>query len=225
MERKQNGQFEKGNDFHDLTGERFGRLVVLKKASRMAGRKCYWECLCDCGKEKEVRSDSLVGGLVRSCGCLKKEADIKNLGITNNHEQTHHPLYGRWNAMLNRCNNPKQVSYKHYGERGIKVCEEWHDINNFIEWAESNGFQKHLTIDRIDVDGNYEPSNCRWITAREQAYNKTNSVFFTWNGETLTLMQWVHKYNIPQWKASTYKKDGIDFLDIISEYASKTIPR
>lgn len=217
--------WNKGHGFHDLSGQRFGRLVAIGKADRMCGRKCYWDCLCDCGNKKIVRSDSLVGGTIRSCGCLKREAEVKNFSIVNNHKQTRSPLYNRWNSMIQRCKNPNTAAYKYYGGRGIIVCDEWKNINCFIEWAERNGYKENLTIDRIDVNGNYEPSNCRWITMAEQSYNRTDSVYHTWEGETLTTMQWVHKYNIPLAVAWGYKANGVPFTEIISKYASKTIPR
>ena len=211
--------------FSDLTGKRFERLVVEALSERKSGRKSYWICRCDCGNKKEVRSDSLMCGAIRSCGCLKREAEVVNFRIKNNHKRSSHPVYKRWNAMMQRCYNSNTVAYKHYGARGIIVCEEWHDIERFIEWAEKSGFDPNLTIDRIDVNGNYEPGNCRWITTQEQSYNKTNSVFHTWNGETLTTMQWVKRFDIPLSKAWGYRQNGVKFTDLIEQYATKTTPR
>lgn len=225
MQRNGKGQYVKGANLKDLTGNHYGMLTVINNEGQMGSRQYYWLCKCDCGREKTIRGDSLVGGKVRSCGCIKEKQDIINLEITNNHKQTYHPLYGRWNDMKNRCENPRNPSYRYYGARGISICDEWHDINKFIEWAESNGYKKGLTIDRIDVNGNYEPGNCRWIPLIDQSYNKTDSVYHTYNGETLTTMQWVHRYNIPQWRASSYRKDGIDFIDIIKKYEAKATPR
>jgi hypothetical protein len=211
--------------FKDLTGQQFGRLTVIALSDRKCWRKSFWICKCECGNEKAVRGDSLVCGAIRSCGCLKREAEVINFGIENNHKRSGHPLYKRWNAMIQRCENPNTIAYKNYGERGIRVCDEWHDIERFIEWSEKSGFKPELTIDRINVNGDYEPNNCRWITMQEQAFNKTDSVFHTWNGETLTTMQWVHRYNIPLAKAWGYRKNGVNFTDLIQEYATKTTPR
>lgn len=219
--RNSKGQFVKGENIKDLTGKRFGRLEVVELANRRSGRKAYWLCKCDCGNFKEVRSDCLK--VVSSCGCLKKEQDIINLGVENNHKLSKHELYSRWNAMINRCDNPNSPAFKNYGGRGIKVCEKWHDVKEFIEWAENNGYKEGLTIERKDVNGNYEPSNCCWIPPEEQHYNKTTSVFVEYEGETLTVMQWAKRYNIPRGEVWSYRTKGIDFKSLIEKY--KTTPR
>lgn len=106
-------------------------------------------------------------------------------------------LHTIWHSMYCRCNYPTTNQYKNYGGRGIKICEEWeHNFLNFYNWAMANGYQDNLTIDRIDVNGNYEPSNCRWITRKEQCSNRTDNVFYTFNGETKTGKQWCDLYNI-----------------------------
>lgn len=222
MERNSKGQFKKGTRIIDMTGKVFGRIKVTGKSERRSGRKTYWVCICECGNKKEIRSDCL--GIVNSCGCLKKEQDIKNLAIVNNHGLTHHELYPRWNGMLQRCENKKQSSYRNYGGRGIKVCAEWHDVKNFIEWAYSNGYEKELSIDRIDANGNYEPSNCRWVTMKEQSFNKTNSVKVTFNRETKCIMEWAEELKIPRSNVSRYHKKGIDYDKLIEKYYKK-IPR
>lgn len=218
--RNNKGQFVKGENIVDKTGERHGRLTVVSLSDKRSGRKTYWNCICDCGNEKVVRSDSLK--VTQSCGCLKREQDMNNLGIINNHGMTKHPLYGRWNAMINRCENKKSHAYKSYGARGIKVCEGWKDILKFIDWAENNGFEEGLTLERIDVNGNYEPDNCEWIPMEQQHYNKTTSVKRTIDGITLTTMQWAKKYNIPNYKVSNAKRDGLDINDLIKQYKDNT---
>lgn len=105
-------------------------------------------------------------------------------------------LYNSWRGMKGRCNNKKNKRYSNYGGRGIVVCEEWNEFINFKEWALNNGYQPGLTIERIDVNGNYEPSNCCWATNKEQANNKTNNHFLSFDGETLTINQWAEKLNI-----------------------------
>lgn len=220
MKRNNKGQFVKGMNIKDKTNERHGRLKVIGISDKRSGRKTYWNCLCDCGNKVTVRSDCL--GTTKSCGCLKKTKAPLNLGKTNLHGLTHHPVYGRWNAMINRCENPNTLAYKNYGERSIKVCDEWHDLKEFIRWSEENGFNNKLTLERIDVNGNYEPSNCKWIPMKEQYYNKRTSVYHTYNGETKTTMQWTHELNIPLHKASKYKKNNIPFVDLIREYKDNT---
>lgn len=208
----------KGNGFNNLTGEKFGRLTVLGLSERKSGRKSFWVCECTCGKTLEVRSDMLKRGNTKSCGCLKKEQDIKNLHITDNHglSQTH--LYRKWRSMLNRCYKSNQENYNRYGGRGIIVCKDWHDLYNFIEWAQSTGYKNGLSIERIDNDGNYCPENCKWVEPHEQHFNKRTSVFHEYQGERLTTMQWQRKLGIPIKIVETYRKKNINFVDIIKKY-------
>lgn len=223
--RNEKGQFIKGDNIIDLTGQRFGMLTVLKMSDKRVGRKTFWDCICDCGNTKTIRSDSLRGKEKKntiSCGCMKKQRLIENAGLTNLHGMTNHPLYTRWNAMIQRCGNPKSHAFNSYGGRGIKVCEEWKDVNAFIEWSEKNGYAENLTIDRIDVNGNYEPSNCRWVPMEVQHYNKRTSVFVEYQGEKLTVMQWAKKLNIPQGVVWSYKSKGIKFTELIEKYKDNT---
>ena len=216
MKRNEKGQFIKGANIKDQTGKRYGRLIVVEIDRQRTNRKTYWLCKCDCGNTKSVRSDSL--GVVRSCGCLKKEQDLINFGVTYNHGLTNHRLFPVWNAMVNRCENSKSHAYKDYGGRGIKVCDEWHDVKKFIEWAENGEYQEGLTIERIDVNGNYEPSNCTWITRAEQSLNKRNSVKVTVDGVTKNLMTWVHELDIPLKEAWSAKSNQVAYEDLIRRY-------
>lgn len=178
------GQFVKGAFIKDLTGKRFGKLTVIG-LDKIVNRKSYWKVKCDCGTEKSVRGDTLR--VITSCGCVKKEQDKKNLHILYNHNMTNHPVFFVWSAMMNRCYNKHQKSYENYGKRGISVCEEWHDVKVFCRWAENNGYQEGLTIERIDVNKNYEPVNCKWIPANEQAWNTRKTVYADINGERIPL--------------------------------------
>lgn len=174
--RNDKGQFVKG-DVKNIVGKRFQHLVVLK-LDHIKCKKSYWLCRCDCGREKVIRGDCLK--VIQSCGCVKKEQDKSNLHIKNNHNCTYHPAYTIWNAMMNRCYSPQNKHYRDYGGRGITVCEEWHNIINFCKWADENGFvpNKNLSIERNNVNGNYEPSNCTWIPKSEQCYNRRNTIKF-----------------------------------------------
>ena len=146
----------------DLAGQRFGRLVVLSLTKKRSGGNTVWKCLCDCGSKTLVSANHLQSGHTKSCGCFQKEIRIK-------HGRYHYSEYKIWNTMIQRCENPKHVSYKYYGARGIKVCERWHKFENF--YADMGPKPEGKSIDRIDNEGNYEPDNCRWSTRSEQRQN------------------------------------------------------
>lgn len=181
-------------NFQDLTGKRFGRLVATKYLGNSR-----WECQCDCGKTTSVVAYSLTTGNTKSCGCYRVEAGI--IGSTI-HGFAHTRLYNVWCAMKRRCNREKDKRYHNYGGRGIKMCEEWqNDFMSFYRWAMENGYDEDaefgkVTIDRIDTNGNYEPSNCRFTDLKHQARNKTNNHRITVNGENLTLVEVAEKYKI-----------------------------
>lgn len=215
---------EKGNivdnpRVKDKTGQMFGRLIVKEIDLTKASRKTFWICKCDCGNIVSVRSDTL--GSTNSCGCLKKEQDFENLKLKGKqlHGLTKHPAYSRWRAMMQRCYNPKSERYPRYGGRGIKVCDEWHNVKSFIKWAEENGFSEELSIERINLNGNYEPDNCKWIPLDEQRWNTSYNVWHEYRGLRLTTMQWARRLNIPQHVVWGYKYNNIDFLDLIEEYS------
>jgi len=182
----------------DLTGQRFGRLVALYPTGERRNSYIVWHCRCDCGNEVDVITSSLTTGHTNSCGCYSRECTIKRStthGMAQQRER--HPVYYIWSAMIQRCENPNNHNYKDYGGRGIKVCEEWHDAKVFIEWALTSGWGKGLTLDRIDNDSDYKPSNCRWVTRKEQAWNKRNNHLITFNGKTQSLAAWSDETGIP----------------------------
>lgn len=175
------------NEPIDYTGKRFGRLTVIKRdedAINKNGKHVVrYLCKCDCGNEKIIRKAHLTKGSIISCGCYQRE----QLGNRRRKHGLSHKerLYSVWLDMKERCRNPKNNHYKSYGGRGIKVCPEWQDdYLKFREWSYSNGYQEeirdsgrnNLTIDRINVDGDYEPNNCRWITNKENCLNKRNTM-------------------------------------------------
>lgn len=156
----------------DLTGQRFGRLVVIYPIARRDKlSRIVWRCQCDGGKLAEVRGDCLKDGTVRSCGCLLIETARQmrmTHGETANGKRTR--LYTAWMNMKRRCSSPAMHNYKQYGERGIVVCNEWrNNYPSFKIWALANGYADNLTIDRINSNGNYEPLNCQWITKSENS--------------------------------------------------------
>lgn len=186
-----------GSKRMELTGQRFGRLVALYDTGERKSGHVVWHCKCDCGNEVDVIGRNLTSGYTTSCGCYKRErvAEVHTVhGMAQHRER--HPVYWTWQAMLQRCKNPSHKYYKDYGGRGIKVCDEWHDPVVFINWALANGWQRGLSIDRIDNSGNYEPSNCHWVTQKEQTRNRRSNHLITFDGKTQTVVQWAEEVNI-----------------------------
>ena len=190
----------------DLIGKRFGRLLVIKQIGiDKRTRQKKWLCKCDCGKEKETITSYLTSGDTKSCGCLRRESELKNLEKgrgknTIKHGMHNTRIYQIWADMKERCFNINNKAYKNYGERGIKVCDEWIDKKNgfinFYNWAIKNGYKEYLTIDRINVNGNYEPSNCRWATWKQQANNRRMTRKIIIFGENKTAYEFEKQYGL-----------------------------
>ena len=177
-------------------GEQYGYLTVIARAENAKNGHSRWVCKCRCGKETVVLSTHLKSGRIKSCGCWwqeRKHEYRKIHGFTKKER-----LYNIWQAMKNRCYTKSHWQYQNYGGRGIVVCEEWKsNYLNFRNWALENGYEDNLTIDRIDVNGNYEPNNCRWATMAEQNLNKRNSHLITYKGITKTMTEWAWEVGLP----------------------------
>lgn len=171
----------------DLTGKKFEKWTVIEKGTFTNG-KSYWLCQCECGTVKLVDGDTLRRGT--STGCLKCRTHFVKHGKSNE------KIYWVWHGMIQRCEYPNSKFYKNYGGRGVKVCEEWHEFKPFYDWAMANGYQQGVEIDRMNVDGNYEPSNCQWITHKAQQSNKTCNRIIEFNGILQTLQQWADSLGI-----------------------------
>lgn len=191
---------------NDLTGKRFGRLFVerlanepyITKSGKQYRNKVYI-CKCDCGNVVKCLGSNLTKGVTTSCGCYQKEVTSCRFSI-HNMRQTR--LYNVWSNMKSRCLNPKNKRFSSYGGRGICICKEWIDsFSTFSKWAMENGYSENLTIDRINVDGDYEPLNCRWVTKDVQSNNQRKTIRIEILGEIRSLKQWT---NLMGWKYGTY---------------------
>ena len=196
----------------DLTGQRFGRLVALGIACRNAKGRILWRCRCDCGNETRSKVDNLTRGIATSCGCLNREKASKRAKLRNTtHGHTCRGSasteYRTWCSMLQRCKYPYTNDYERYGGRGIKVCERWQSFENFLSDMGLKPTPKH-SIDRQDIDGHYEPGNCRWATIEEQANNKSNTRWLEVNGQRKSLTQWARERGISAWVISGRLKKG-----------------
>jgi hypothetical protein len=175
----------------DLTGLRFEKLTVIERYGKR-GKSILWRCTCDCGNETYATASNLKRGHVKSCGCLVKE--WPKTKFTNKLKQKHPRAYKIWTGIKTRCNNRNRPRYDDYGGRGIKVCDEWQTFEGF--WNDmAVGYADNLTLDRIDVNKDYNKENCRWATYTEQANNKRNTILYTYNGETDTLPNLCRKYD------------------------------
>lgn len=179
----------------DLTGQRFGNLVVVELVSKPPMKNAMWKCKCDCGNNNVVvYGQSLTRGKTKSCGCMKGEYVSKN---KTKHGKRYTRIYSIWSGMKSRCFLETDLDFLNYGGRGITVCDEWKDnFELFYNWAINNGYEENLTIDRINVNSNYEPNNCRWITSAEQNRNRRNNVYLTYDGVTMTCAEWSRKLGL-----------------------------
>lgn len=183
-----------------MIGRRFGRLVVLEEVESSVKGKPRYRCLCDCGNIIEASGNSLRMKKVRSCGCLHHDQLIER---NTTHGCSKERLYRVWRGMIDRCYDERNESYGHYGGRGIQVCEDWRSSYLvFKEFMISHGYKEdakrgECTIERVDINGNYSPDNCKVISMQEQAWNKTNSHMEEYNGEKKTIAEWALEYNIP----------------------------
>lgn len=180
------------NKFINLTGKRFGKLIVIKHIEKDKYKHHKWLCLCDCGKEKFIRNDHLKNGDTKSCGCIQRERATKHGHYKNNKQSKE---YRTWNHMIQRCSNPNFQYYKNYGGRGIKFCKHWLKFPNFLkDMGKSPG--SGYSIDRIDNDGNYCKSNCRWTTRKEQGRNKRNNISVNYNGKKQLIIELAEQFCI-----------------------------
>lgn len=179
--------------YKDISGQKFGRLTALHRLHNTKG-KTKWLCVCDCGNIKEIMLTHLCSGATKSCGCYNKEQCKTKF---TKHGKRYSRLWNIWEHIKQRCYNINNKDFNNYGARGIAVCDEWRDnFQAFYNWTINNGYKDNLTIDRINVNGNYEPNNCRWIPNEKQARNRRNNKNFTYCGEKHCLSEWCEILNL-----------------------------
>ena len=201
--------------FKDMTGEKYGNLVVLERGEDYIysdnRRTTQWLCQCGCGNTLLVSRSALISGNTKSCGC-------KNHCYDKIHGQCGTKLYHIWQSMKARCYYKKHPEYHNYGGRGIKICDEWkNDFKSFYDWAIKNGYKDGLTIDRIDVNGNYEYSNCRWATRKEQSNNRRNNHIIEFIGEKHTIAEWSEITGINEKTLYSRIRNGWSEEDVITK--------
>lgn len=179
----------------DLSSKFFGRLFAIENTGKNKHGSSMWWCHCACGNFREVEASRLIQKQVTSCGCLKRE----KLSVAGyKHGLGHHPAYMTWWHLVDRCTNPESPDYKRYGGRGITVCSDWLGIQNFVAWAEQNGYKKGLEIDRIDNDKGYSPDNCRFANRETQGNNRRSNARFSVHGICKTVAQWSKLVGVDQ---------------------------
>jgi len=177
-----------GKRINDLTGQTIKNFKIIKFLRR-ENNQTIWLCKCICGNYKEVSTSTLRKKDCYGCGCMK--------GKIHKYKYVDKKLYKKWNHMISRCTNESDISYKNYGARGIKVCTEWlNSFDNFYEWAINNQYKEGLEIDRINTNGNYEPSNCRFVTRLDNSRNRRVTLKFNYNGEEKTLKEIAELNNV-----------------------------
>jgi hypothetical protein len=203
----------KGVRFKDLTGMRFGKLVAVEPFKKSWCSKYFWKCECDCGKEISCLGSNLLRGNTSSCGCYKDE---KIGDLRRSHGLPNTRIFKIWAGIRKRCNNPKCAAYKDYGGRGIKICERWDKFENFYEDMK-DGYADNLSLDRFpNVNGDYEPGNCRWATTAEQNRNRRTNVIVEYNGVSKTLTEWQMVTGIRYSTISNRIKQGWSVEDALS---------
>lgn len=205
------------HNFSNLTGQKFGRLYVQGVDHRCSGT-VYYKCLCDCGNTAVILGSSLKRGATQSCGCTRFQTISEKV---RTHGESNTRLFRIWTGVKNRCYNVNEPSYKNYGSRGISVCAAWlNSYEVFRDWALANGYDENApygecTLDRIDVNGDYCPENCRWVNLKIQANNKTTNHFIDYRGERHTIAEWSALLSVPKYIIHAGLRAGKPFAEIV----------
>lgn len=201
----------------EFIGKKYNKLTLIEYLGRLkADHHHYYRCMCECGNESIATLYKMRTGHTKACGCL----------IGKMHGVFNHRLYRIWASMKTRCHNPNAAAYKSYGGRGIYVCDEWRNSYKlFYRWSMDNGYKDSLSIDRKENSKGYNPSNCRWVTMKQQQNNKTNNVFITFNGETHTIAEWSEIIDVRQQTISARYKNGWPLNMVLSKKNFKQAKR
>lgn len=194
----------------DWVGKQFNMLSVIEPVH--ANKQWMWRVRCDCGEERIYVPHEVISGKVKSCGCYRKSGKQ----TPRVHGESHTRLHDTWTGMNNRC-NPQNKNSERYGVRGIKVCEEWKDYTKFAEWARNNGFREDLTIERVDVNGDYCPDNCTWIPLSKQARNRRTTRWVEYQGRTMSLAEAAEIAGLLYKQVHARVKKGLDLERALSE--------
>lgn len=212
----------------DVSGLKFGRLTAIERTGDKTIHGYLWRCSCDCGGDAVVVLSRLITGHTRSCGCLVKEQAKMAKRVTHGHTRMSNRAsaseYHIWSTMKQRCLNPASASYSRYGGRGITVCPEWAGDNGYANFFADMGKRpsdKH-SLDRIDTNGNYEPSNCRWATSEEQNNNRSGVRSIEWNGQTMTSAAWSRRVGISAMTIRSRLDKGWSVERALTEPLNKT---
>lgn len=195
-------------------GDVFGNWTIVEILPKTVNYHRHFICKCVCGEIKEIDAYNVLSGKSTSCGCVR---DLKTKKRMTKHGQKQTRLYNIWCGMRERCNNPNSQAYKDYGGRGISICKDWQDdYMNFYNWSINNGYDEKLTIDRINVNGNYEPTNCRWADTKTQCNNTRYNIMITYQDKTQSLKLWCEELNLnydmirARWGNPSWKDKSIE---------------
>ncbi|PTE79287.1 hypothetical protein [Staphylococcus gallinarum] len=199
----------------DMVGYRFNGCKVLKRNGVNKDNRAIWVCVCKCGNIFQATGKSIRNGHVKSCGCYRKKVTGKQGRKNKTHGDTNTRLYNIYRGMKQRCYYTNAQNYEKYGDKGIKICEEWlEDFSNFKRWSLKNGYGENLSIDRIDNNGNYEPDNCRWVDAKTQTRNRSITKRAIFQGELLTLGEISEITGMSFSKVHYMYKQGMNFDEV-----------
>lgn len=186
----------------DLTGKIFGKLTVIKEVGHPKAGIYLWECECNCSNHTHiiVNGNALRSGNTKSCGCIHTEQLQQRNKQGRKYNKEDKRLVRIWRAMMSRCYKTHSYGYKWYGAKGIRVCEEWHEFENFKDWALNNNYKDDLTIERIDNNEDYKPENCKWADWETQANHTSSNKLITYNNKTQSLSLWVKELGLDYYR-------------------------